>query len=153
MNNIANTPKNAAILEKKGENVGHWIGYWSVRIGLPLVQIGIAYEIVQIAEGDFQTIVICVLGLIYSNLRAMSAEAGVTAYYSGYLATFTSTRIAVYLTSQPDRSMEDKIEEMMAELGKMNPDPRRTLRRILGGILNVIFAVPLVKICLTHLLA
>jgi hypothetical protein len=147
--NLDKTPKGyTSNIEKRSEKVGYWI----VRIGLPLLQIAIAYEVVQIAEGDFQTIVISVLGLIYCRLRAMSAEAAVNFYHSGYLTTFTSARIAVYLTSEPDRRMEDKLDEMVAEISKMNPDAQRTLRRIESGILNVIFALPLVKICLAHLL-
>src|SRR5712692_5280784 len=93
--------------ETIGEKAGYWVGFWAVKaglwlvkIGLSLLQIGIAYEVVQIAEGDFQTIVISILGLLYCGLRAIAAEAAVSYYYSGYLTTFTSTRIALYLSSQ-----------------------------------------------------
>jgi hypothetical protein len=48
-------------LEENSEKVG----YWTVRVALMLLQIGIAVEVVQIAEGAFQTIVVSVLGLIY----------------------------------------------------------------------------------------
>lgn len=147
-----NLDKTAKSDTSKIEKISEKVGYWIVRIGLPLLEVGIAYEAVQIAEGDFQTVVISVLGLLYCRLRAVSAEAATTSYYSGYLTTFTSTRIAVYLTSQPDRRMEDKLDEMIAELGKVNPDQQRTLRRIELGILNVIFLLPLVNICLAHAL-
>ena len=137
----------------KIEKTSEKVGYWAVRIGLPLVQIAIAFELVQIVEGDFQTIVICALGLIYTGLRAMSADAAISAYYSGYLTTYTSTHLAIYLTSEPERKMEEKIDEMMAGLDKMNPDPHRRFRTIEFAVLNIIFLVPLLKICLTHMLA
>ena len=98
--NLDQTPKSdASGIQKRAEKVGYWI----VKIGLPLLEIAIAYEVVQIAEGDFQAIVISVLGLICCRLRSMSAQAWVNSYYLGYLTTFTSTRLAHYLTSEPDR--------------------------------------------------
>ncbi len=119
---------------------------------MPLIEIAIALALVQIADGEFQTIVICLLGLIYCRLRSITAEAGVNSYYMSFLISFTSTRIAMYLTSQGERTMEDKLGEMIAEAEKFNPDPRRTLRHIMLGILNVVFVLPVLKICVTHVL-
>lgn len=145
-------PEDRAARLRRIKKTSHNVGYWVVRIGLPLLQIAIAFELVQIVEGGFQTIVICVLGLIYCGLRAMSADAAVSSYYSGYLTTYTVTHLAIYLTTEPERKMEDKIEEMMTGLDK-NPDPHRRLRTIEFAILNIIFVVPLLKSCLTHLMA
>ncbi|HME07085.1 MAG TPA: hypothetical protein VKG25_08540 [Bryobacteraceae bacterium] len=60
---------------------------------------------------------------------------GVNSYFSGALTALTSSLLAAYLRSQPDRMMEDgrwtssgKVfdNELNAALGKMNPDPERT---------------------------
>lgn len=146
-------PEDRAERLSRIEKTSHNFGYWAVKIGLPLIQIAIAFGLVQVVERDFQTIVTCALGLIYTGLRALSAEVAINAYYSGYLTTYTITHLGIYLTSEPERKMEDKIEEMVKGLESKNPDPHRKLRMIEFTILNLIFGIPLLKICLTHLTA
>jgi hypothetical protein len=46
--------------------------------------------------------------------------------------------------------MEDKLREMTAEQEKMDLDPGRKLRRIFFWMMNMLFALPLVKVCLSH---
>jgi hypothetical protein len=62
------------------EKVGYWFGYWMAKVGMPLIEPGIAFELLQVADGEFQTIVISVLGLIYCRLRELSAQVRVTGY-------------------------------------------------------------------------
>jgi hypothetical protein len=145
MSDLGKKPNETGKVEKTAEK----IGVWAMRICISLIHIGVAYEIVQIAEGDLQTIVVCILGLMYCGLRVMSAEAEVNAYCMGYMLS----QIAVYQSSEPERKMEDKLAEMTTALGRGSFDPQRRYRWIESWILNLVFGIPLLKICFTHLLA
>ena len=110
-----------------------------------VLRLCVAFTIVQIGDGAFQTVVISMLGLIYCAVLSVRGEATDNAYYSGFLATFTTSRLLRYIMSEPNRPLEDKLKEMSEDTETASA-PEGRLRRIESGLLQVIFAVPLLNV-------
>jgi hypothetical protein len=133
------------VVQDEQRSTAYWVGYWATRIGRRVTEIAIAYVLVSLAEGAFQTTVVCLLGLIYKRIRLLYLEKLVTDEFLGFLIA----RSAGFAKHQ-----EDTYEQFQRSIAENTP--RNTIdTKILtveDWILNVVFVLPLVKLCLTRIL-
>ncbi len=116
---------------------------WIVQIVRALVEVVIACVLVSLTEGPFQTTVVCLLGLILQRVRFSSLDARA----SGELLGFAVARAAAFVKEQNDtfeqfkRSLDEQLRSMTTA--------ESTVMNVENWILNIVFVVGLLKVCLT----
>ena len=119
------------------------VGSWVFQIGRAVAEVVIACVLVSRTEGPFQTTVVCLLGLILQRVRFSSLEARA----SGELIGVLIARGAVLVKEQSETV--EKLKYSADEQIRSMTTVESTVVNVEGWILNVVFALGLLKVCLT----
>jgi hypothetical protein len=128
---------------KRIEHNSKLVGYWIVKVGLAVAEIAIAYMLVRLTQGTFQTTVVCLLGLTYERVKFSSLDQRAVGEMLGFLIS----RSAYFVKNQSDTS--EQFERSIDEQGGRMKTVESTLMTVEDWILKVIFVWPLLKLCLT----
>ncbi len=133
--------------KKRVEEKSERVGYWAVKVGRAIFEIAVAFFLVRIAEGPFQTIVVCLLGLIYKKARFLSVDMAANAHVMGFIIT----RSACFVKDPNDT--DEQLDQSLDEYVKRAATMEYKILRYEDWILNVIFVFPILQLCVTHSLS
>lgn len=117
--------------------------FWIVKAGRAVAEIAIACVLVSLTEGAFQTTVVCLLGLIYKRIRVLSLDR----LASDEMIGFIISRTAQFVRNESDTF--EQVERSVNEQLRSMKTAESTLIHVEDWILNAVFVLPLVKLCLT----
>jgi hypothetical protein len=114
-----------------------------VKVGRAVAEIAIACVLVSLTEGAFQTTVVCLLGLIYKRIRFLSSDRLASDEMIGFIVSRTGQFV------KNDGDTFEQVERSVNEQLRSMKTAESTLIHVEDWILNAVFVLPLVKLCLT----